>query len=701
MELSLWHRLLYRFIRGLYFHRIQILFPDRLPKSGPRLYLCLHRNGAVDGFVYNRAVPRAVPIISTQLRRGALGRAFFAGIELTRAKDAPSREGHPDNAGALDRALGHLAAGGELSIFPEGTSSLGPRHLPFKAGAAHLILRALEGGLPLTVIPLGVHYERAWSFQANVEIVVGEPVSLSLPDDLRELGRLKELRARIQTALETVGVNVPSVRYQEDIERLAYTATLATPRSYFLTLKSLERAIPERVLRAWEALKPELDARGLLRHQGVPLFPLGRTWAYGLAWLALAPLTALAAALNAVPLAAGGWAGKRFPDGVNVVSLWKILVGVPAFLIWFCGVMALAWTAGRPGLSAGYALATLLGLGLYYRAKKLTVAVVNGLRHPGLRQKMLDFRDCVLHELPEETTPRGESPCCPPILPGLLPHEPVFGLFLVLTWLRLAHGGGLARPDSLAFLALIFVNAALIAWCSAAETPLRWRLRLLFYPLAMNAAYLLMRTAVPAFHPGLEDAALQTVDGWLAGGNLSLRLQPLVCPPATEVMSFCYILFMPYLMFSMLWYFLGDLKTLKRFYAGLFTLYGLGFLGYSLVPALGPHLAMADRFTASLNGGWITALNAKMVLTGSNRVDVFPSLHCAVSSYFLFFDRKHKPLRYKCYLVPCAGLWLSTIYLRYHYFVDVVCGFGLAAFSLWMAERLTLEEDHVAPAQVR
>lgn len=31
-------------------------------------------------------------------------------------------------------------------------------------------------------------------------------------------------------------------------------------------------------------------------------------------------------------------------------------------------------------------------------------------------------------------------------------------------------------------------------------------------------------------------------------------------------------------------------------------------------------------------------------------------------------------------------LWLSTIYLRYHYFVDVVAGFALSAVGLALAE---------------
>jgi membrane-associated phospholipid phosphatase len=68
-------------------------------------------------------------------------------------------------------------------------------------------------------------------------------------------------------------------------------------------------------------------------------------------------------------------------------------------------------------------------------------------------------------------------------------------------------------------------------------------------------------------------------------------------------------------------------------------------------------------------------------------VDVFPSLHCAVSAFFLFFDLLHRRWRFWLYLVPCVGLWLSTIYLRYHYFIDVICGFVLAAFALWASEK--------------
>jgi membrane-associated phospholipid phosphatase len=102
---------------------------------------------------------------------------------------------------------------------------------------------------------------------------------------------------------------------------------------------------------------------------------------------------------------------------------------------------------------------------------------------------------------------------------------------------------------------------------------------------------------------------------------------------------------------------------------------------------------MTNQFTQPLDGWWITKWNAAIVATGSNKVDVFPSLHCALSSFLLFFDRRHRPWRFKLYLVPAVGLWFSTIYLRYHYFIDVVCGFALAALALWLANHCPRKAD--------
>jgi hypothetical protein len=99
---------------------------------------------------------------------------------------------------------------------------------------------------------------------------------------------------------------------------------------------------------------------------------------------------------------AAWWAGKKFPDARNVVSLWRILVGAPLFLIWASLLAITAVCLGATVWLAAYLVLTWLGLKLYYRVKKLAVAAHNGLRHPLLREQVLAFRENVLASIPDE-----------------------------------------------------------------------------------------------------------------------------------------------------------------------------------------------------------------------------------------------------------------------------------------------------------
>lgn len=383
---DLYFRLLSRFLVRLYYHRVRLLGGGSLPASGPVLYLGLHRNGAVDGYLYKSKLPRATFMISVQLRRSLLGRIFFDGIEVAREKDG--KDDAVDNAAALRQSVEALKAGGALFIMPEGTSDLGHRHLPFKKGAARILAAALAEGIRPTVIPLGIHYERAWAWQSDVEIVAGPPLDLDLPPGTEGPAAVAQLHKRIGAALEALAVQATDADTFARRERTAYAATLGTGRSYFAALKALEQGLPEA-----EAAQAEFDAAiadaPLFRHQGVPLIPIRHAWAYALYALVLVPLVGAACLLNLPPILIAREAGRRFADAPNTITLWRLLTGAPALALWASGLLLWALIAGNLPAWGAYAIVSWLGLRSLYRFKKLAVSLGNLVRTSSLRPRLL------------------------------------------------------------------------------------------------------------------------------------------------------------------------------------------------------------------------------------------------------------------------------------------------------------------------
>ena len=396
---SVWHRLFSRFIARLYFDRVTVLHAECLPHRGPTLYVGLHRNGAVDGFVFHSILPRATFLIARQLGESLLGRVFFTGIEVVRSKDKGDRS---LNAEAMERCVAWLCSGGELFIFPEGTSTLGPRHLPFHSGAARIAMACLDAGSDVCVIPLGIAYDCPWEFRSRVEVVVGSPLSTLLRKDHGPEERLRELRGRLDTALESLGMNVESEDHWEAIQVMANLAALTTSVPYFHALKFLEQSVPNRLLTAWRSLEEEKRKAGPFLYHGAPLFPRAAVWQPLLALALLIPGVFAAALLNVIPLLGAWWAGKKFADDLNVVSLWRILAGIPLFLLWFLLLAVAATEFHRLYWFSVYVLVTLFGLIFYSRAKRLAVAVGNAFYCSELRPTFTALREALREELAHE-----------------------------------------------------------------------------------------------------------------------------------------------------------------------------------------------------------------------------------------------------------------------------------------------------------
>ena len=111
------------------------------------------------------------------------------------------------------------------------------------------------------------------------------------------------------------------------------------------------------------------------------------------------------ALLNWLPLTIAWYCGRKFPDGRNVIALWRILTGVPSFILW-AAIWIIACTAlGYSWIALIYITMTTIAVSGWYRLKKLAVASWNGLFHPDLRADALTLHQQILNQLERRETP--------------------------------------------------------------------------------------------------------------------------------------------------------------------------------------------------------------------------------------------------------------------------------------------------------
>ncbi len=246
--------------------------------------------------------------------------------------------------------------------------------------------------------------------------------------------------------------------------------------------------------------------------------------------------------------------------------------------------------------------------------------------------------------------------------------------------LRLLFAGN--YPEMLLYIALAAIGIVIAVWASRSMMPYRERLRLLWYPILINIVYARLGKTMNLIGYRSWDETLLAWDESQFRRTPAESLIPFTQPWLTEFLSFCYLLFflaVLALFVVAIWQGAGGGRALFR---GLFSLYAIGFLGYSLLPAAGPHLAWTEMFPAWQDMGFFTRVNAGLVAQGSNHVDVFPSLHSAITWFFLGYWWRQKRPVFWCCLLPACGLFFATLYLRYHYGVDVIAGILLGSMCL-------------------
>ena len=183
--------------------------------------------------------------------------------------------------------------------------------------------------------------------------------------------------------------------------------------------------------------------------------------------------------------------------------------------------------------------------------------------------------------------------------------------------------------------------------------------------------------------------SLIAIDQWLFGIQPCVWAQQFIHPWLTEIFSFCYMIF--FLFAPAVAIVLLLQKRRREFRETLVTVilcFYSGYLLYVIFPAAPPRLTLVHLFSVGFNGTPLANMAARVVnvLPGESRC-AFPSLHAAVTLLSLLFAWKYTRLTFWILLPFCLGLFLSTIYLRHHYVIDLLAGWTLAIIIYFLAPR--------------
>jgi len=254
----------------------------------------------------------------------------------------------------------------------------------------------------------------------------------------------------------------------------------------------------------------------------------------------------------------------------------------------------------------------------------------------------------------------------------ILAYFALMGALLAVYWSSVPVAGLLLAAHA--------AGAVLVVLAVKRPGPAGWIFRHWYPVVYVAACYREMAILIPAIRRTDADQWLANLDYRLWRANPTVWLERIQAPPLTEFLQIIYSLFVP----AVLWvaWLLWRRKQLVhfRFYAFLIAAGFLAsYIGYLFVPARGPRFLLQDLQHTPLRGLWLFGLlQSTLNRLESAHYDCFPSGHTELAILACWGSRQLSALWLRLYLVYTICMVFATVYLRYHYTVDVAAGALLA-----------------------
>jgi len=218
------------------------------------------------------------------------------------------------------------------------------------------------------------------------------------------------------------------------------------------------------------------------------------------------------------------------------------------------------------------------------------------------------------------------------------------------------------------------------------------KLLLLFYPVVfLVIIFYILKNVLTYINPNIYDEALYNLDHAILGVNPTVWIEAYINPYLTELMYYLYLFYFPMPLFILGYLYVKKMyKALDKAILFLFITYYGSYLLYFVVPALGPRFyePLVQLQKTPLDGLMFTDIIRDTISSlEHNKFDAFPSLHTAITLAVTLIVAQYRK-KWLYFFVPIVfGIFISLIYCRYHYFVDMIGGVVWTLLSYWFVEK--------------
>jgi membrane-associated phospholipid phosphatase len=245
-------------------------------------------------------------------------------------------------------------------------------------------------------------------------------------------------------------------------------------------------------------------------------------------------------------------------------------------------------------------------------------------------------------------------------------------------------------PEAPALLAANLVGGAIVIYQVKRPNRTSWVFRH-WYPLPWVAScFREMALLIPCIRTYRGDRMLADLDYRIWGANPTVWMERLHHRVFTEFLQVAYTLFVPAVLLVAFLLWQRRQYAEFRYYAFLISLGFLAsYLGYIAIPARGPRFLLKDLQHFPLDGLWFfRGMQGALDRLESAHYDCFPSGHTELTILAWWGSRMVSKRWFWLYFSYTPCIIFATVYLRYHYTVDLLAGAATAVLLLLAAPLL-------------